>query len=146
MSDKPDTVPPESGNQLPESRKARLQKLQDELEQGKLSRRGFLNRLSALGVGFGAAHVLGVRDAGAYANLARDVQLGSTDPALNDILSEGKLGPQADADDAEESDPPVQLVQYRRFYPRGYFRYARIYPRYARIYPRFYPRYARFLR
>ena len=136
-----------------------LQQLQDQLKQGKLSRRSFLNRLTELGVGFGAGYVLGVSNAGAHANLSRDIRIASTDPALNDILSEGLPGPQSDAGMTDPKvmtaqvlphpppplphPPPPPYVRYDRQYssydrhePPPYMRYDRTYARYDRTYSR----------
>jgi hypothetical protein len=140
---------------MSDGRDKELQQLQDELKQGKLSRRGFLDRLAGLGVGFGAAFVLGMR--GARANASLGIQVSSTDPALNNILSEGGAGPQGDV---SVKDPRVMTAQgilrpppgeiyrppppeyyryerYTRIYDRApYYRYERTYARYDRTYGR----------
>ncbi len=131
-----------------------LQKLQEELRAG-LSRRNFLDRLKGAGVGFGAAFVLGVSNADAHSQADAGVSVKSTNPAVDDIVSEGKqaaLAPDGDDHQANpESDPDDQLtrVAYRRFFRRFYRRgYRRGYRRfYRRRYVRFYRRgYVRFYR
>src|SRR6516165_10401249 len=109
------------------------QEIQRELNDQGLSRRAFLDRLKVLGVGFGAAAMLGVRDFRSDASLS----LKSTNPALNNIIEEGRqdfLG-----------DGPNSQMAYSRGYSRGYSRhyarYSRHYTRYAR-YSRHYARYA----
>ena len=122
--------------------------LQKELNTEGLSRRAFLDRLKVLGVGFGAAYVLGVKAADAAARSDEMVSLKSTNPALNSIIKEGRhdLG---DPAVGEEGDGPrLQTAQYYgrygRYgrvygrYARGYARYARGYARYARGYGRYY--------
>jgi hypothetical protein len=120
-----------------------LNKIQDELKDAGVSRRHFLDRLKVLGVGFGAAFVLGVREARAIGQADPGVAVKSTNPAVDDILSEGQKTRPADRVDpnADPEDARVQLAQYGRFYRRGYGRW---YGRYGRLYRRFYGRYARF--
>ena len=134
-----------------------LQQLQDELKQGKLSRRDFINRLTKLGVGAGAAYMLGIHNAYAHAHLSRDVRIASTDPALNTILSDGVPGPQSgrgliDTEVAQlplpHPPPPLphppppyyrydrQYSSYDRHEPPPYSRYDRTYTRYDRTYSR----------
>jgi secreted PhoX family phosphatase len=120
-----------------------LKKIEDELKSGGLSRRNFLNRLSAAGVAFGAAVALGMRDADAAVGSEAGVDVSSTNPAVDDILAEGKEAEAAAA--GEEGDPLQSMAQYRRYF--RYRRYARRYPRYFR-YARYrrYFRYARYRR
>jgi hypothetical protein len=113
------------------------QEIQRELNDKGLSRRAFLDRLKVLGVGFGAAAMLGVRDADADARSDASLSLKSTNPALNNIIEEGRqdlLG-----------DGPNSQMAYSRGYSRHYARYSRRYARYAR-YSRHYARYARYSR
>jgi hypothetical protein len=122
------------------------QQIQRELNDKGLSRRAFLDRLKVLGVGFGAAAMLGVRDADADIRSDASVSLKSTNPALNNIIEEGRqeLG-------AEGDGPNVQMAYgrysrgYSRGYSRHYARYSRHYARYSR-YSRHYARYARYAR
>jgi len=122
------------------------QQIQRELNDKGLSRRAFLDRLKVLGVGFGAAAILGVRDADADIRSDASVSLKSTNPALNNIIEEGRqdLG-------AEGDGPNVQMAYgrysrgYSRGYSRHYARYSRHYARYAR-YSRHYARYSRYSR
>ena len=54
------------------------QEIQRELNDKGLSRRAFLDRLKVLGVGFGAAAMLGVRDADADVRSDASLSLKST--------------------------------------------------------------------
>jgi hypothetical protein len=118
------------------------QQIQRELNDKGLSRRAFLDRLKVLGVGFGAAAVLGVSDSDADIRSDASVNLKSTNPALNNIIEEGRqdLG-------AEGDGPNVQMAdgRYSRGYSRHYARYSRYSRHYAR-YSRHYARYSRYSR
>ena len=118
--------------------------LQDDLKTKGLSRRTFLDRLKAIGLGFGAAGAIG---AGASAREAVDanVSLKSTNPALDGIITEGREDARiATPEDGERTQ--VAQMFYRRFYRRGYRRfyrrYGRVFYRRRRIYRRFF--YSRF--
>src|SRR5262249_43683616 len=69
------------------------QEIQRELNDKGLSRRAFLDRLKVLGVGFGAAAMLGVRDADADVPFDASLSLESTNPTLNNIIEEGRQDP-----------------------------------------------------
>src|SRR5262249_55821263 len=125
----------------------RAQEIQRELNDKGLSRRAFLDRLKVLGVGFGAAAMLGVRDADAGVHSAASVSLESTNPTLNNIIEEGRQ-------DLVGEDGPNILVadgRYSRRYSRTYNKYAR-YSKYSRHYTRYakysrhYARYSRYSR
>ena len=119
-----------------------LENIQEELKTTGMSRRKFLDRLKAAGVGFGAFAVLG--NEAAQAATGDAVSLQSTNPAIGDIIDEGR------AQAAEgEGDAKFEVAQYRRYYRRGYrryySRYRRYYRRYSRYqYRRYYRRYGRF--
>ena len=115
-----------------------LKKLEQELKQSGLSRRNFLNRLSGIGVGFGAALTLGVKGADAAAHQAGGVDVSSTNPSVDNILAESRA--------TEEGDPLQHMAQYGRWYRRGYRRWYRRYARWYRRYGRWYRRYARWYR
>ena len=124
------------------------QEIQRELNDRGLSRRAFLDRLKVLGVGFGAAAMLGVRDADADVHSDASLSLKSTNPALNNIIEEGRQDRLGDG-------PNVQMAYsrgYSRGYSRHYARYSRRYARYSRHYARYarysrhYARYARYAR
>jgi hypothetical protein len=123
------------------------QEIQRELNDKGLSRRAFLDRLKVLGVGFGAAAMLGVRDADADIRSDASVSLKSTNPDLNNIIEEGRQ----DLLGAEGDGPKTQMAYgrysrgYSRGYSRHYARYSRHYARYAR-YSRHYARYSRYSR
>jgi hypothetical protein len=102
--------------------------LQQDLKTKGLSRRNFLDRVKALGLGFGAAGAVG----GAAA--ARDVTdkavtLKSTNPAVDNIVTEGR---------EELKNQPAQGPQLAQRY---FFRYRRFF---FRRYRRFFFRYRRF--
>lgn len=138
-----------------EMQKRRAQEIQNELNNEGLSRRAFLDRLKLIGVGFGAAFVLGVRDADAGVRSDATVSLKSTNPAVNNIIEEGRkdLGLEDDRHGrgaaqpgADGEDARIQTA-YARFYHRGYGRGYGRYGRYGRFYGRYgrgYGRYARF--
>lgn len=122
---------------------AELKKIEQDLKEAGLSRRNFLNRLSAAGVGFGAALTLGLR--GAEAATQATIDVSSTNPAVANILSEPQQA------DTPAGEPPMQVAQYHRYYRRGYRRfgphggYRRFYRRgYNRGYRRYAPGYSRF--
>lgn len=77
--------------------------LQRELSQTRLSRRAFLDRLAALGIGFGAASVLGVKNADARSSVDSPASVQSTNPALNTIIEEGRQDREQFQNVAEES-------------------------------------------
>ena len=138
-----------------DKRRDELQKIQDEL-RGGLSRRNFLDRLKGAGVGFGAAFALGIKNADAHSQADAGVSVKSTNPAVDDIVAEGKqaaLAPDGDDQQAgHKANPDDQLTRvayrrfFRRFYRRGYrrFFYRRFYRRgYRRFYRRGYFRFYR---
>src|SRR5262249_47422430 len=117
------------------------QEIKRELKEKGVSRPAFLDRFKGLGVGFGAAAMLGVRDADADVHSDASLSLKSTNPALNNIIEEGRQ-------DLLGDGPNVQMAYsrgYSRGYSRHYARYSRRYARYAR-YSRHYARYARYSR
>jgi len=102
----------------------RAQEIQRELNDKGLSRRAFLDHLKVLGVGFGAATMLGVKVADADIRRNASVRLSSTNPTLNNIIEEGWQDLVSEKDEAEEE-------MYSRVYSRHYARYSR-YSRYSR--------------
>ena len=119
-----------------------LKKIENDLRNVGLSRRNFLNRLSAAGVTFGAAVALGLRDAQAGTQSDASVNVTSTNPAVDNILTE-RQGVEAPNSD-KESDSLRAMAQYGRYFRyHRYFRYFRYqrynrYCRYARFYSRFF--------
>ena len=89
--------------------------LQHDLKTKGLSRRNFLDRVKALGLGFGAAGAMG---AAASARETTDkVTLKSTNPSVDKIVTEGR----EDLKPARTDDGRVQVAQffyrrYRRFF------------------------------
>lgn len=123
-----------------------LRKLQDELNTKGMSRRKFLDRLAAIGIGFGAAAAV-ARSAEARPHPDSTLSVGSTNPAVGDIINDGHE--EADANAPDGLTRVAYRRYYRRFYRRHYRRYGRFYRRYARFYRRygrFYRRYGRFYR
>ncbi|MCC2097458.1 MAG: hypothetical protein KDJ29_11240 [Hyphomicrobiales bacterium] len=115
-----------------------LEKLQEELKSSGLSRRKFLDRLKAAGIGFGAFAVLG--NEAAQAHTGEAVSLNSSNPAIGNIIDEGR-------EQAAEGEDERTQVAYRRYYYRRYYRRYRryYYRRYGRhYYRRYYRRYGRF--
>jgi hypothetical protein len=92
----------------------------NELHEGRLSRGGLSNRLKGLGLGFGAAFVLGMT--GAHAATASDanVVLKSNNPALASIIQSGSETGQAATDDKMQ-----QLAWFRRYFHRFFNRWYR---------------------
>jgi hypothetical protein len=95
-------------------------RVQRELNENGLSRRGLVNRFSFMGLGFGAAYLLGAKRADALTRSddKPDVKIKSTNPALNDIIQEGQ--DQAPAGDDQRE---FKTAWFRRFYFRGYRRF-----------------------
>ncbi len=92
----------------------------NELHEGRLSRRGLSNRLKGLGLGFGAAFVLGMTGAQAATAPDANVVLKSTNPALNSIIQNG-----TETGQAATNDKLQQLAWFRRFFRRFYTRFYR---------------------
>jgi hypothetical protein len=95
--------------------------IQDELNAAGVSRRGFIDRIKGLGLGFGVAATLGVEGASAHPASDASVNLSSTNPALNSIINE--------ADKQESGEKKVKEAWFRRFFYRRFF-YARGYRRF----------------
>jgi hypothetical protein len=117
-----------------EKQQNETQQIQEELSGKGLSRRGFVDRVKALGVGFGAAFMLGVKGADAHNATENALNIESTNPALDTIIKEGRKEHKGDAE-----GEVIQTAWYRRFYARGYRRFYRRF--YARGYRRFYRRF-----
>jgi hypothetical protein len=90
-----------------------------QLNNGRLSRQGLRERLTALGVGFGAAFVLGLTGAQATPAPEATVALKSTNPAVDSIIQNGTQPGQG----ATVSAPLQQLSYYNRYFRRFYTRY-----------------------
>jgi hypothetical protein len=118
-----------------------LQRVQNELKNGGVSRRRFLDSMKGLGVGFGAAFLLGIKESHA-SRLDPSVSVKSTNPAIDDIVKDGQAAQEA-ASAPENAEKNLQLAQYFRVYRRGYRRFYRRYHRYYSRYARFYRRYSR---
>lgn len=114
-------------------KKQELEKIQEELNTKGMSRRKFLDRLKGLGLGVGAAAVVGTT---AEAHTKGGVSLNSTNPAVDGIVNEGR----EEAAGEGEGEKPIQTAQYWR-YRRWYRRYRRYY---YRRYRRWYRRYRRY--
>jgi hypothetical protein len=64
-----------------EQKRQEIERVKRELSEGKLSRRVLLNHLKGLGISFGAAFLLGVRQSDAAGALEGAATLKSTNPA-----------------------------------------------------------------
>jgi hypothetical protein len=115
-----------------QEKRLELKRLEDDLRNKGLSRREFINRVKGLGLGFGAAFVLGIKHADAFepGNLEQTLDVKSTSSVVDDIIQEAR--PKDPIDGVDQND----MARYARFYRRGFARYAR-YARYARVYPRY---------
>ena len=89
-----------------------------QLNDGRLSRHGLRERLTALGLGFGAAFMLGLTGAQASPAPEATVALKSTNPAVNAII-----GVQSADQTQTVSTPLQQLSYYNRYFRRWYNRY-----------------------
>jgi hypothetical protein len=98
-----------------------LNDITQQLHRGQLSRRGLSDRLKALGLGFGAAFVLGITGAQASTNPDTTVALKSTNPAINSIIQDGTATGQT-ATDAKNFQ---QVAWFRRFFRRFFNRFYR---------------------
>lgn len=95
-----------------------IKHIEDELRHSKLSRRGLLGRLKGVGIGFGAAFLLGLRQSDAHNAPEAAAALKSTNPALNSIIeAEPTAQPTPQAEDR-----PMQTAAYFRGYRRFFFR------------------------
>ncbi len=92
-----------------------------ELHEGRLSRRGLSDRLKGLGLGFGAAFVLGMTGAQAATAPDSTVVLKSTNPAVNAIIQNGTQSSTA----APDGSPLQQLAWFRRYFHRFFNRWYR---------------------
>jgi len=90
-----------------------------QLNDGQLSRHGLRERLTVLGVGFGAAFMLGLTGAQASPAPEATVALKSTNPAVNAIIQNGAQSDQG----ATVTAPLQQLSWYNRYFRRFYTRY-----------------------
>jgi len=130
-----------------------VSEISKQLSEGKLSRRGLLDCLRGVGVGFGAAFLLGV--GGRTAKAVGVVALKSTNPAVDNIIQDGQRAPTGNAEDGserrqlayEDDDDDDDESHYDRHkYDRHYDRheYDRHYDRHE--YDRHYERYSRYER
>jgi hypothetical protein len=98
-----------------------ISEITNQLHEGRLSRGGLSDRLKGLGLGFGAAFVLGMT--GAHAATAPDanVVLKSANPAINAIIQNGTQSTEA----APDGSPLQQLAWFRRYFHRFFNRWYR---------------------
>lgn len=107
-----------------ENKRKELNHITKELNDSRLSRRGLLDRLKGLGVAFGAAFMLGMKESDAHNAPDATARLKSTNTALNNIIEEE---PEARPADKVEGAPgaedrPIQTAFYHRVYRRIYRR------------------------
>ena len=103
--------------------------IQEELNKKRLSRRGLLQRLRLMGVGFGAAYFLSGKEAEAVARSEGEgsdtlASLKSTNPALKEIIDEGRKESPLGEESADDPSSRTQIA-YRRFFRRFYRRVYR---------------------
>jgi hypothetical protein len=129
-----------------EKKRHEADRIQEELNGEGLSRRGFMDRLRILGIGFGAAFLLGVKNADAHSESESSASLNSSNPVLDSIIKGGREEPSQEA--AGPEDDTVETAYYRRYFRRAYARgyhgggYGGGYRRaYVRAYRRAYRRY-----
>jgi hypothetical protein len=103
-----------------ETKRKALNEITQDINTSRLSRRGLLNRLKGLGVAFGAAVMLGVKESEAHNGPAATARLKSTNNALNDIIEEDARAHPG----GEGEERPVQSAFYRVF-RRVYRRFFR---------------------
>jgi hypothetical protein len=113
----------------PENKRRELDRISSELSCNRLSRRWLLDRLRGLGVGFGAAFLLGTKQSDAHSAPDAKARLKSTNTALSKIIEEA---PQETAIGEGESGAEDRSVQtaarrqpYRRIFSRDYVRISR---------------------
>jgi hypothetical protein len=98
-----------------------VSEITSELHEGRLSRRGLSDRLKGLGLGFGAAFVLGMTGAQAATAPDSTVVLKSTIPAVNAIIQNGTQSSTV----APDGSPLQQLAWFRRYFHRFFNRWYR---------------------
>lgn len=101
--------------------------IQEELNKKTLSRRGLLQRLKLLGVGFGAGYLLSGKDAEALARSEGEASdavasLKSTNPALNEVIDEGRKDGPVGEESADDNRSSRTRTAYRRVFRRVYRR------------------------
>jgi hypothetical protein len=106
--------------------------IQEELNKKRLSRRGLLQRLKLLGVGFGAGYLLSGKGAEAAVSSTGEADeamasLKSTNPALNEVIDEGRKDAAAGEESADDDRSARTRTAYRRVFRRVFRRvYGRI--------------------
>jgi len=101
-----------------------IKQVEQEVNDSKLSRRGLLDHLKGVGIGFGAAFLLGVRKSEAHAVPEATAQFKSTNPALNTIIEEGTQAGEV-ATQAEGRGALQQMAYWRYWYRRYFSRWYR---------------------
>jgi hypothetical protein len=101
--------------------------IQEELNKKRLSRRGLLQRLRLMGIGFGAAYLLSGKDAEAVARSEGEgsdtvASLKSTNPALNEVIDEGRKDSSLGEEGAGNDPSSRTRTAYRRVFRRVYRR------------------------
>jgi len=128
-----------------DSKRKEMQALQADLAGSGLSRRAFLDRLKGLGVGFGAAFILGVNQFDAHAKGASTLpadglNLQSSNPAVDAIIGEGQE--EIKVADGEQNEGKKRYGKYNKYgkYDK-YTKYAKYdkYTKYAK-----YDKYAKY--
>jgi hypothetical protein len=93
-----------------DSKRKDLARISQELGESRLSRRGLLDRLKGVGVGFGAAFLFGMRQSEARTDATATLK--STNPALSKIIEEDAVVGEGGA---EAEEPRIQTAYVRVF-------------------------------
>jgi hypothetical protein len=109
-----------------EKKRQEISRIEAELGASKLSRRGLLDRLKGVGVGFGAALVLGLKESRAAVPTDATARLKSSNPALNNILGEDAARSET-LEATSTGDAPAQRLTYLRGFRRAF---RRVFARY----------------
>jgi hypothetical protein len=100
--------------------------IQEELNKKRLSRRGLLQRLKLLGVGFGAGYLLSGKGAEAAVSSGEESEavanLKSTNPVLNEVIDESRKEGAAGEESADDDRNPRTRTTFRRVFRRVYRR------------------------
>jgi hypothetical protein len=115
-------------DESPKTKQRELDRISRELGENRLSRRGLIDWLKGLGVGFGAAFLLGMKQSDAHAAPGAAARLKSTNTALNTIIDEGARAAPIGEGEPGAADRPVQMAApppYRRMFRRDYIRFSR---------------------
>ncbi|MCC6775380.1 MAG: hypothetical protein IT537_01895 [Hyphomicrobiales bacterium] len=106
---------------LTDKKRQDLARISKELGASHLSRRGLLDRLKGIGVGFGAAFLFGVKQSEARTDATATLK--STNPALNKILQEDASNDQTGAEGEDARIQTAYVRVFRRAFRRVFRRF-----------------------